>query len=249
MANIRELVENGADIMSYFVENDFDCLSYDDKIFVKNLNRPVPSLNNLVISGKGSSRKFNTDWYKKCNWLTGSEMKNKLFCWPCLLFHRNSKTPWNSTGTDNLKNLYKMIQKHNIPKDHTFSSLKRKLSGKQNVQIGIDKAYFTNIDKFNEKVKENRDMMKRLIDMTLFLGNQELAFRGHNESSTSQNKGNFKELAEFLSSYDEKFSDFLKTSSVFSGLSKTIQNDLIQSINFVVEKLIHGEIQSTTCFS
>lgn len=249
MVNITELVENGGDITAYFVENDFNNLSHEEKIFVKNLNRPCPSLDNLVNSTKGSNRKFNLNWYEKCNWLTGSEIKNKLFCWPCLLFSRNNKSPWNSTGTDNLKNLYKMIEKHNISKEHTFATLKLKLFGKQNIQTGIDSAYQANIDKFNEKVKENRDLLKRLIDMTLFLGIQEFAFRGHNESSVSQNKGNFKELAEFLSSYDQKFADFLKTSSVFSGLSKTIQNDLIESVNFVVKKIIDCEIQTTTCFS
>lgn len=89
MVNITELVENGGDIIAYFVENDFNNLSHEDKIFVKNLNRPCPSLDNLVNSTKGSNRKFNLNWYEKCNWLTGSEIKNKLFCWPCLLFSRS----------------------------------------------------------------------------------------------------------------------------------------------------------------
>lgn len=49
-----------------------------------------------------------------------------------------------------------------------------------------------------------------LIDMTINLGTQELAFRKHNESANSQNKGDFKELAELLSRYDETFSNSLK---------------------------------------
>ena len=32
----------------------------------------------------------------------------------------------------------------------------------------------------NEKVKKNREILKRLIDCVMFLGKQELSFRGHN---------------------------------------------------------------------
>jgi hypothetical protein len=44
-------------------------------------------------------------------------------------------------------------------------------------------------------MKENLDILKRLVDMTLYLSTQELAFRGHDETETSLNQGNFKELA------------------------------------------------------
>jgi len=50
------------------------------------------------------------------------------------------------------------------------------------------------IEKYNENVRFNRLFMEHLIDIVLFLGRQELAFRGHNESSSSLNKVHFKEL-------------------------------------------------------
>lgn len=137
-----------------------------------------------------------------------------------------------------------------ISKDHTRSSLKYKLFGHQNIQTSLNSAHKISIIKHNETVKENRDILQRLIiDMTIFLITQELAFRGHNEKVDSQNKGNFRELAEFLSVYDSKFNAFLQESSVFSGLSKTIQNDLIDSINHVVSQHIESEIQNCVCFS
>jgi hypothetical protein len=73
---------------------------------------------------------------------------------------------------------------------------------------------------YNEKVKSNREILKRLIDMTIFLGTQELAFRGHNEKEDSSNRGNYRELAEFLSSYDPKFEEFLKSSSILAVCQK-----------------------------
>lgn len=85
--------------------------------------------------------------------------------------------------------------------------------------------------------------------MVIYLATQELAFREHDERETLLNQGNFKELAKLLSTYDSKFKYFLDSSSVFSELSKSIQNDLIDSINHAVHERIHNEIQSAICFS
>jgi hypothetical protein len=76
-----------------------------------------------------------------------------------------------------------------------------------------------------------------------------LAFRGHNEKEDSSNRGNYRELAEFMSSYGSKFEEFLKSSSVFSGMSKTIQNELIESVNYYIIRQIESEIQNSVCFS
>ena len=46
--------------------------------------------------------------------------------------------------------------------------------------------------------------MHRLLDVTLFLAKQNLAFRGHKEDEASLNKGNFLEMVEMLSKYHLK---------------------------------------------
>ena len=51
------------------------------------------------------------------------------------------------------------------------------------------------ITKRNEQVYRNRDILKRLIRATCFLGVQEIPFRGHDESENSSNMGNYIELA------------------------------------------------------
>jgi hypothetical protein len=251
MENLRELVRNNGDLVNYLLTNAFNKLSYDDKVFIKQLDRPTPSLNSLVNTNKNSSnRKFNSSWFGKCHWLTGSEIKSKLFCWPCLLFNDSKlKSPWCTTGVDNLKALHQSVERHGKSKDHTYAALKLKLFGKQNIENSLDSAHRTFILEYNEKVKSNREILKRLIDMTIFLGTQELAFRGHNEKEDSSNRGNYRELAEFLSSYDPKFEEFLKSSSVFSGMSKTIQNELIESVNYYITRQIESEIQNSVCFS
>lgn len=72
-----------------------------------NSGRPFPKMSRLINSAnKGSNRAFCENWYKRYEWLTESETKNKLFCWPCVLFSNNkgrNLNPWCEIGYDNLK--------------------------------------------------------------------------------------------------------------------------------------------------
>jgi len=59
-----------------------------------------------------------------------------------------------------------------------------------------------------------------------------MAFRGHNESSTSINKGNFREVFNLVIQQNEElFSHYNNMNNVFTGQSKTIQNEVIVYIN------------------
>lgn len=86
-----------------------------------------------------------------------------------------------------------------------------------------------NIENFNEKVRENRKILKRLIDAVVYLSTSKCAFRGNDKTIESDNKENFKELIDFLKTYDPKLENFLSKGIVFVGTSKSIQNDLIKS--------------------
>ncbi|KAL4132725.1 hypothetical protein QTP88_009834 [Uroleucon formosanum] len=113
----------------------------------------------------------------------------------------------------------------------------------------LSDAYKQSIEKHNESVKNNRYVLSRLIDATCFLAKQELSFRGHDEQVTSINRGNYVELIHLMGTLDPKLSGHLSTSTVFSGLSGDIQNDLIQSISNVLLKTIKNEIEHTNFVS
>lgn len=55
------------------------------------------------------------------------------------------------------------------------------------------------------------------------------SIRGHDERESSANKANYKELAEVIARYDALLAEHIELSTVFSRMSKTIQNDLIAS--------------------
>jgi len=100
-------------------------------------------------------------------------------------------------------------------------------------------------------MKLNRLFMEHLIDLVLFLGKQELAFRGHDESSDSLNKGNFRELFDMhiIRCSQEIQNHYKSIKNIFSVLSKPIQNDLISSISEYLINQIKNEIRQSKFYS
>ena len=98
----------------------------------------------------------------------------------------------------------------------------------------------------NSKVTENRENLKCQIKATCFLVKQELALRGNDESENSFNRGNYVELIYAFAENDERLARHLEPSSVFSGLSNRIQNDLIESVAEVVPSDIMKDISEAS---
>lgn len=80
---------------------------------------------------------------------------------------------------------------------------------KQNISTALDSARKIDIENFNSRVKENRQIIRSLIKITMHLCMQELPFRGHDESDESLNRGNFKELVTLVSAFDTNLKSFL----------------------------------------
>ena len=74
-------------------------------------------------------------------------------------------------------------------------------------------------------------------------------FRGHNESFDSLNKGNYQELVHFISQYDLILKNHLENSSVFTGLSILIQNDLIVAVSNVIMQKMRNEMKDSNFIS
>ena len=78
---------------------NFSQLSLGEKVAIKTRGRSTPDIH---ISQPGISknkryiRRFNSEWYQRKNWLCGCEIKNALFCFPCLLF--GGDVAWTKEG-------------------------------------------------------------------------------------------------------------------------------------------------------
>jgi len=91
-----------------------------------------------------------------------------------------------------------------------------------------------NISVHNAEVRENREILKDLINVNCFLAKQQLAFLSNDESSTSSNRGSYVETLHTLAAKDERLARHLETSTVFCGFSNIIQNDLIEATGDVI---------------
>lgn len=72
------------------------------------------------------------------------------------------------------------------------------------------------------------DILHRLLDVTLFLSEQNLAFRGHREEISSENRGNFLELVRLLSKYDPGLKEHCLKLEATAGGHKTSSQLLVK---------------------
>jgi hypothetical protein len=122
------------------------------------------------------------------------------------------------------------IKKHERSAEHITNAIDLALLGNVNIATQLSEAYRSSINKHNEQLRRNRDILSKIIDCIKFCGKFELSLRGHDESSDSPNPGVFRGLLEFAGKLDENLKTHFETATVFKGNSKTIQNELLDCI-------------------
>ncbi|XP_025198313.1 zinc finger MYM-type protein 1-like, partial [Melanaphis sacchari] len=243
------------DVVVMLLETPFRRWTSDSKNDLLKVGKPIPILSALATDKKLSKvfcRAFNPNLYQQHSWLCGSHYIQKLFCWPCLLLGK-MKSVWNTVGYYDLKNLSRSIQIHQTSKEHIHNHLGLK---------NLEKDCFTILDvvnehgnlfkkNYNENVRLNRLFMEHLIDLVLFLGKQELAFRSHDESSDSLNKGNFRELFDMhiircsqeiqnhYNSIKNIFSDKSELVERFLGFHNVSEDRTAQGLFNLVNSVLH----------
>ncbi|PNF14161.1 hypothetical protein B7P43_G13483, partial [Cryptotermes secundus] len=206
---------------------------------------------NLILHTKVKSctRHFNTSLYEAIPWLCGCDKLNKLFCWPCLLFSKE-KHVFNSAGYNDINNIYKSGKRHGHSVNHIACLKEITLFGKnRRIEFSLSSQYKQSIEKHNEAVKQNRKFVGQLITAVCFLGSQGLAFRGHDESVASVNRGNYIEVLNMLARYDSDLHNHLESSTAFRGSSPDIQNELIHSVSELMTMEIKKEISKANYVS
>lgn len=247
----NESVSSDGDIVYSLTKEHFKQRTFAEQLQLVLNGKPQPDLSSLRTEHKEKSRTYARNFnsannYKKYVWLTGSNFLNKLFCWPCLLFSTDYSSCWTNTGFNSLNYLITACNKHQTSVNHirAFTSLQTFIATHR-IALDLQRGGYDSIS--NEEEKENRAILKRLIDVVIFFGKQEyLFFGGHDESDVSSNKGMYVELLHFLSDYDYIMANYLKTTTtVFRGKSPSIQNDLIASVGSVIYDQIKLEISET----
>lgn len=235
-------------IISDLLLKPFSRRSIAEKSEIVKKDRPCPEIPNLTSEHKDKNgkyvRHFKVSQYANIPWLAGSKKLSKLFCWPCLLFSTDSGV-WSKNGFANLNCLSVAVSRHEKSVNHLQCFVSMNSFGRTRIDHQLNEHQKISNQMHNENVKKNRYILKRLIDVVCFLGKQELPFRGHDESDTSHNKGNYIELLELIRLYDPLLQNHLKESTIFRGTSSAIQNDLIASISSVLADRIKAELEQT----
>jgi len=140
------------------------------------------------------------------------------------------------------------IKLHETTDKHIMASIK----------VAYRQAAFPLIPSLVENVKthiaHNKEIIRHLIDITLFLGRHCLSFRGHKESKNDSIRGNFKDLAVLLAKYSPVLASHIteveiKGRKTQNFLSWQRQNQLIQAISTNIRNSIQQELLSATYFS
>ena len=191
------------------------------------------------------SRGFSKAWYDKFDWIEYSESRDVAFCFYCFLFkpigiaHRFGNEVFTKTGFSDWKHGYKALPEHvgGPNSDHNKARLHCDDFRNQRQSVSSN---LTRASKESEELYKIR-LTSSLHCARLLIG-QGLAFRGHNESLSSFNKGNFCEMVDWYKENDEKVKHAYEHGRNSKMISPKIQKDLSKSCAQVVTKVIMEEI-------
>lgn len=230
---------------------------------VQHKDGPFATKERRGVSAKGSVRRLEKDWfYRKLKnnenilrtWLCYSPKKEALYCFCCLLFAKPGESKSKFVSESGLKRyweLSRLVPKHeNGPVHRRAQDAWKELAIRTRLQATIDAETQSQI-----RTEEHswREILKRILDVILYLAKQNLAFRGHDESESSSNRGNFLELIKLLARYDPVLREHVvrmdSGSKQVSYLSPGIQNEFIGLVGTHVRTTIIEKVKAAKYFS
>lgn len=208
-----------------------------------------------------SLRSFHEDWYMhempngktiSRSWLEYSPDADAMFCFPCRVFNNSKKgkteMAWMRSGIDNWRKGLEKVTEHETAKTHINADIAWKIFAARDTVLHQVKE--EDKRRKEKQIANNRAILKRLLDIVLFLGKQSLPLRGHDESSKSANRGNFLELVDLIAKYDPTLREHLeKAKKNATYLSPQIQNEFIEALASCVQKNIIEKVKEAGCYS
>jgi hypothetical protein len=175
------------------------------KYLVRDPYRPQRGFKYPQRSIGNIQRRFSTKLYDKYDWLEYSEKKDAAFCLYCYLFRdhiegQGGNDAFVVDGFDCWNKGYR-LKDHVGKSPNSFHNTAVKrcndlLKHDQSVVVALDK---------QSKVTHEEYMIRlnNSISAARYLLHQGLAFRGHDESKESKNRGNFRQLGDLLADQNE----------------------------------------------
>ncbi|XP_063914078.1 uncharacterized protein LOC135130605 [Zophobas morio] len=111
--------------------------------------------------------KFDMEMYNLADWLCGCSQQNALFCYICLVMNGKETDILNGPSYYWLTSKTKLMEKinqHQATPQHMQCSLDYALLGENHVQPHLKNDFFVSVTQHNEKVRQNRYILSKLID-------------------------------------------------------------------------------------
>jgi len=132
-------------IIEKLLQKSFGTYSFSEKQNIINKGRPTPKLQNLKQKYKKTFRYFNSSYYYSNKWLSGCEKSQKLYCWACILFSRESNV-WSKFGFVDLNNYHNLKHRHETNRSHIECLITLKKFGNVRIETCLSEAYKISIE-------------------------------------------------------------------------------------------------------
>uniref|UniRef100_A0A803KFL2 DUF4371 domain-containing protein n=1 Tax=Xenopus tropicalis TaxID=8364 RepID=A0A803KFL2_XENTR len=203
-------------------------------------------------------------------WLSFCADDQKLYCSTCMAFCTNRRSMFISGWPVNKLHVNERVKEHEESALHqasviSYMTAERKSDIETLINVNL-------VNKQKEKIRNNRLVIMRLIDIIQHIAKLGLAYRGQDEAAHSLlnrdlNHGNFLELVLLLSKYDSVLQNHVKEVVALSEerkrrhpqskgrgglvtfLSKTTINNLIILMGMMVKQRISQEVTDAVKFS
>ncbi|TVU26504.1 hypothetical protein EJB05_29054, partial [Eragrostis curvula] len=190
------------------------------------------------------NRSFSESWLKKNDWLEYSVEKDAAFCFYCFLFKQEpldekfGHDAFTKVGFRTWKNAYHAFPLHVGGPISCHNRARTACDDFKNERASVPHKVTTH-DKDAEARYEIR--LTTSLCIARFLISQGLAFRGHNETSSSLNRGNFLELLEWFKQRNPEakaaFEELCPLTAQMT--SHKIQKDLTEACAIELRKVMY----------
>lgn len=196
-------------------------------------------------------KKIPTGEFVKRNWLSYSPSQDKVYCIVCKQFGKEDSKSYQLArfGSNDWNHISLKLKSHESNSSHLESEIRRAMF------VSNQRVVSTIFETSNTNVAENREVAKVIFETLIYLARQNIAFRGHDESWSSNNQGNFIELIKLISKYNPILSSHLskiqnsKKKNRLTFLSNISQNNMLCVLGEMVRENILLKIKKSRVFS
>lgn len=153
-------------------------------------------------------------------------------------------------GFRNWKKANERFKKHAKSANHMSSMqlwLQLRVDASKKVNLGVDHLLHNAEE---DEIKSNRYYIKSIMKVILTLCRQNIPLRGHNESQTSSNRGNFREILDLVEGQDhflqKKIGSLYKNATY---LPPMMQNCIVMILGKMVKDKICEEVMESQAFT